>query len=279
MGGYPAGTILGSGNSWSNNGTRIDLYASRDRARTWEFVSHIASGGRPNTTNGATPVWEPYLLQYGSVLAAYYSDQRDPLHGQKLAHQESTDLRTWGPVINDVTYDLYEARPGMTVVAYIPPIKKWILAHERPIGNSSSYGANYPVYYVLADSPLEFGKNEDIPLIVNGTKAPNASPYVVWSPVGGPNGTIVVSDADAKQVFTNRAGGDREKWEEHATPAGAVYSRAIRIFKGRPDHLCIYGGDTYDGRAQGVHAPFSATVVNLNDVLRAPGGSEWPFPI
>jgi hypothetical protein len=62
LGGYPAGTILASGNSWSNTGTRIDLYASRDRARTWEFVSHIASGGRPNTTNGATPIWEPYLL-------------------------------------------------------------------------------------------------------------------------------------------------------------------------------------------------------------------------
>lgn len=62
MGGYPAGTILGSGNSWSNNGTRIDLYASTDNARTWEFVSNIAQGGRPNTTNGATPIWEPYIL-------------------------------------------------------------------------------------------------------------------------------------------------------------------------------------------------------------------------
>lgn len=62
IGGYPAGTILGTGNSWSNNGTRIDLYASRDKARTWEFVSHVASGGRPNTTNGATPIWEPFIL-------------------------------------------------------------------------------------------------------------------------------------------------------------------------------------------------------------------------
>lgn len=62
MGGYPAGTILGSGNSWGPNSTRIDLYASKDRARTWQFVSHIAEGGRPNTTNGATPIWEPYLL-------------------------------------------------------------------------------------------------------------------------------------------------------------------------------------------------------------------------
>ena len=62
LGGYPAGTILGSGNSWSNNGTRIDLYASTDRARSWHFVSHIAEGGAPNTTNGATPIWEPYLM-------------------------------------------------------------------------------------------------------------------------------------------------------------------------------------------------------------------------
>jgi hypothetical protein len=66
MAGYPAGTILGTGNSWkfngTNNGTRIDLYASKDRARSWEFVSHIAMGGPPNTTNGATPIWEPYLL-------------------------------------------------------------------------------------------------------------------------------------------------------------------------------------------------------------------------
>jgi hypothetical protein len=68
MAGYPAGTILGTGNSWSNNGTRIDLYASRDRARSWEFVSHIAQGGRANTTNGATPIWEPYLLLAKSMI-------------------------------------------------------------------------------------------------------------------------------------------------------------------------------------------------------------------
>lgn len=69
-------------------------------------------------------------MQYKGVLAAYYSDQRDPLHGQKLSHQESTDLRTWGPVINDVALEPYEARPGMTNIAYIEPIDKWILVHE-----------------------------------------------------------------------------------------------------------------------------------------------------
>jgi hypothetical protein len=49
-------------------------------------------------------------------------------------------MKHWGPVVNDVAYDLYEARPGMTVIDYIKPLKKWILVHELPIGNSSSYG-------------------------------------------------------------------------------------------------------------------------------------------
>lgn len=203
-------------------------------------------------------------------MVAYYSDQRDPKHGQKLAHQTSTDLKTWGPVVNDVAYEQYTARPGMTVVDYIPPLKKWILVHELPIGNSSSYGSNYPVYYVMADSPLDFRKSVGRPIVINNSTVPNASPYVVWSPVGGPLGTIVVSDADRRQVYTNSHGGALDKWEEHATPAGAVYSRAIQIFKKRPDHLMIYGGETFDDFGKGLHTPFSATVVDLKKVLKAP---------
>jgi hypothetical protein len=208
------------------------------------------------------------------MLVAYYSDQRDPKHGQKLSHQTSKDLKNWGPVVNDVAYDLYTARPGMTVVTYIPPVDKWILVHERPIGNQSSHGVNYPVYYVMADSPLEFGDNEDTPLVVNNTTAPNASPYVVWTPEGGDMGTIVVSDADTRQVWTNRHGGDVDKWEEHMTPAGAVYSRAIQIFKKHPDHLLIYGGETFDDMGLHLRTPFSATVLNIHDVLKA-SATEW----
>ena len=189
----------------------------------------------PNTTGANTQ-----RRQYQGQLVAYYSDQRDPLHGQKLAHQTSTDLKTWGPVVNDVAYEEYLARPGMTVVAFIPPLNQWILVHELPIGNSSSYGSNYPVYYVMADSPLNFRNSVGRPIVINNSTVPNASPYVVWSPLGGPNGTIIVSDADRRQVYTNSAGGALDKWEEHATPAGAVYSRAIQIFKKRPNHLMIY---------------------------------------
>lgn len=62
LGGFPAGTVLAAGNSWSDRGTRLDVYASVDKARSWKFVSRCAEGGRPNTTNGADPVWEPFLL-------------------------------------------------------------------------------------------------------------------------------------------------------------------------------------------------------------------------
>ena len=173
--------------------------------------------------------------------------------------------------MDDVAYDQYIARPGMTVVEYIPPIKKWILVYERPIGNSSSHGVNYPVFYVLADSPLEFDKEEGLPIVINNTTAPNASPYVVWSPLGGPNGTIVVSDADRAQVYTNQFGGDIDKWEEHGTPAGAVYSRAIQINKNYPDRLTLYGGETFDNMGAKLYTPFSVTVVPLTEVLKTPG--------
>jgi hypothetical protein len=91
----------------------------------------------------------------------------------------------------------------MIVIAKIEPLNKWILVYEFPVGNSSSYGSHYPVYYRIADSPLEFDSAEGIPIVINNKFAPNASPYVVWSPVGGPNGTIVVSDADYSVVYTN----------------------------------------------------------------------------
>ncbi|KAH9908895.1 glycoside hydrolase family 93 protein [Xylariomycetidae sp. FL2044] len=290
LGGYAAGTILAAGNSWSDEGTRIDLYASTDRARTWEFVSRVAEGGRPNTTNGADPIWEPYLLPYNSTLICYYSDQRDPAYGQKLAHQVSADLVSWGPVVDDVAYsDSYLARPGMTVVQYIPApyLDRWILVYELPVGDSSSHGSHYPVYYALATSPLDFRFSVGQPIIVvvgagaggNATQVvvPNASPYVTWTPAGGGGGgdddggkkygTIVVSDADNARVYTNRFGGDVDKWEAHDTPAGATYSRAVHVLGGRPDHLMIFGGEIFDNLGAGLLTPFTATVVNVTEML------------
>ena len=162
-------------------------------------------------------------------------------------------------------YDLYTARPGMTVVTYIPPIKKWIVVFERPIGNSSSHGANYPVHYRLADKPTEFDSAESIPIVIHDKKAPNASPYVVWSPAGGKYGTIVVSDADQSEIYTNTKGGDPDAWEMNASGQPPAYSRALHVFEKRPERLAVIGGATFD---EGGPDYLSLSVLDVKEVLR-----------
>lgn len=53
-------------------------------------------------------------------MICYYSDQRDnATYGQTMVHQVSTDLKKWGPVVEDVTYPTYTDRPGMPVVTKV----------------------------------------------------------------------------------------------------------------------------------------------------------------
>jgi hypothetical protein len=89
VGKYPAGTILCSGNSIPTDlsKTKIDVYASVDKGHSWEFVSHVASGGAAIPDNGVPAIWEPFIMWYDGRIVLYYSDQRDPAHGQKLVHQ------------------------------------------------------------------------------------------------------------------------------------------------------------------------------------------------
>lgn len=61
VGKYPPGTIVLAGSSIPEDLsiTQIDVYVSRDRGKTWTFVSHVARGGVALPNNGETPVWEP----------------------------------------------------------------------------------------------------------------------------------------------------------------------------------------------------------------------------
>jgi hypothetical protein len=77
VGKYSAGTILCAGNSIPTNlsHTRIDVYASFDKGYSWEFVSHVASGGAAVPDNGVPAIWEPFILWYDGQIVIYYSDQ------------------------------------------------------------------------------------------------------------------------------------------------------------------------------------------------------------
>jgi hypothetical protein len=243
FGDFSPGTILLAGNSIPTllNSTHIDLYASTDSGYTWVFVSHIAAGGEALPNNGLTPVWEPFLMLYNNQMVCYYSDQRDPQHGQKLVHQVSSDLKTWEAPVDDVAYMEYTARPGMTTVSHLPN-GSYIMTYEYGTAiNPAFQPYGFPAYYRISDSPLKFGSATGYPIISQDGTQPQSSPYNVWSPVGGKNGTIVVSTGTHSEVFVNRNLGASDAWYKVATPEGVSYSRHLRVLRQDENRLLVMG--------------------------------------
>ncbi len=213
------------------------LIRSESIRLTWEFVSVVATGTAPNTTNGAHPIWEPFIMVYDDQLTVYYSDQRDPLHGQKLAHQSTRDLVHWGPIVNDVAYANYTLRPGMTTVARIGN-GKYMLSYELAFAAEVPYA----VHYRIADNPLEFDTAESHLLKSQDGTIPAACPYTVWTPAGGPHGTIVVSDGTYEEVFINRENGHPHAWIKVPSGKGVAYSRSLTVMSEKNVVLFLNGG-------------------------------------
>ncbi|KAI0598778.1 Sialidase [Biscogniauxia sp. FL1348] len=253
IGGFAAGTVLLAGSSIPTDlsSTQLDLYASTDGGASWQFVSHVAAGGEARPNNGLTPVWEPFLLLHAGRLLYYYSDQRaNATHGQKMVHQASADLRAWGPVVDDVAYPTYTDRPGMPTLALLPD-GRYIYVYEYGGGadptGAPSTGYRFPVYYRLTADPEDIASAPHHGIASRSadgatTTVPNGSPYVVWSPAGGANGTIVVSSGCCSQVFVNRALGAEDAWETVDTPEAASYTRSLHVFQEDPSYVLIAGG-------------------------------------
>ncbi|KAF6827891.1 bnr asp-box repeat domain protein [Colletotrichum plurivorum] len=223
--GFPAGTVLLAGNSIPTDLslTKIDVYASTDGGVGWEFLSSVASGGEARPNNGLTPVWEPHFLLHEGQLILYYADQRDPKYGQKLSHQVTTDLKTWGDVVDDVNDpNSYEARPGMPAITKLPN-DDYIYAYEV----CGTDGCR--VHYRLTADPHNILAAPGISLVSDRGTRPVSSPYVVWSPLGGENGTIVLSAGSQSNIFVNQKLGDASAWVEYAVPQPNAYSRSLEL--------------------------------------------------
>ena len=258
FGGLPKGAVLFAGNDLGDfSSTQIKLYVSLDGGATWRFLSTVAVGGPPNPNNGGTPVWEPFLLLHRGRLICYYSDQRDPKYGQKLAHQTSSDLRTWGPVVNDVLGPDYDHRPGMTTVAQVRP-DLWILTYEN--GNDTT-GHPYGVHYRLAKDPELFVSAPDVVLHDKDGYIPSAAPTVSWSDSGGPMGTIVVTANSDQDFFLNRHLGDPNKWTRLSSAIPGGYSRfTVPLARTGPSGLLFVVTGPYYGQ----NGPIQAGVVRLS---------------
>ncbi|GAA2524056.1 RICIN domain-containing protein [Streptomyces longisporus] len=239
IGNFPAGTLLIAGDSVPSDrsATKIDMYASTDHGVTWTFVSDIATGGAAFDTNGNTPVWEPFFLVSGNKLICYYSDQRDPAHGQKLVHQTTTDGANWGPVVDDVAMPTYSNRPGMASVAQLPN-GNYVMTYE--------YGGapekNFAVYYKISADPEAFGSVTGQVLRATDGYVPSSAPYVTWLPTGGPNGTLAVSAQSSTDLFLNTQNGAANAWTRIQSTVPGGYSRGMLPLADGHSLLVLSGG-------------------------------------
>ncbi|WP_405718073.1 RICIN domain-containing protein [Streptomyces sp. NBC_01537] len=239
VGGFPAGTILAAGASVpaDRSAIKIDVYASTDRGQTWTFASNIATGGPAFDTNGNTPVWEPFFLVSGGKLIVYYSDQRDPAHGQKVVHQVSTDIHAWGPVVDDVAMPTYSQRPGMPSVAKLPN-GNYVMTYEY----GGSPAGNFAVYYKISSDPEAFNAVTGIPLRSTDGVVPTSTPYITWLPTGGPNGTLAVSAYSTGDLFLNTANGAADTWTRISSNVAGGYSRGTVPLADGHSLLVLSGG-------------------------------------
>jgi len=262
FGGYAAGTILCAGNSIPANlsSTQIDLYASTDSGLTWKFVSHIASGGVAEPIDGDTPVWEPFLMLYKDEMIVYYSDQRDLNFAQKLVHQTSTNLLTWGNVVDDVAYDVYEDRPGMTTVSLLPN-NQFLMTYEF----FGAPEAAFAVYYRISEDPTAFNSAPGQVLRATDGTVPTSSPYNTWSSAGtNGNGIIAVNAASDTDIYLNQCLGAPNAWTRVSTTEIASYSRNLRPLSN--DILLITGAGPLGGSNNSV----TTSTMDLSKVILAP---------
>ncbi|CAG8101816.1 unnamed protein product [Penicillium olsonii] len=264
VGSFKKGTLLLAGSSIPTDlsSTNIDLYASTNDGKSWKFVSHIAAGGRAEPINGLTPVWEPFLLAHKGKLICYYSDQRDnATYGQTMIHQTSSDLKNWGEIVEDVTYPTYTDRPGMPVVTKLPNGKYFYIYEYGSFFGTSTY--SFPLYYRITSDPEKVAEAPHQRLVVSSGTKPTSSPYVVWTPYGGKNGTIIASSGTQSTLFINKALGEGE-WTEIPSPEEHGYTRALRVLSedgGR--YLMVHSA----GVLLGTNNRVSASVMDLKDVL------------
>ncbi len=188
---YPAGTIFLAACSIDSAHAKqsaIRLYASKDGGETFEKGVTIAIGGGLETG-----VWEPFLIQLDDGrLVCYYSDSTEnTVHSQKIVYKVSADGRTWGEAVDVVASERQSDRPGMPVVTRLGD-GTYFMTYEMV---NDEIKNNNPVTYRTSKDGLDWGDPKWLgtEIVSVDGKAMGSAPYCAWTPVGGADGTLIVS--------------------------------------------------------------------------------------
>lgn len=200
-GDYPAGTVVLAACSIDAGHmvqSHIRLYFSRDGGMTFDQGVIVASAG--GLEEG---VWEPFLLQLDDGrLVCYYSDDSDPKCSQKIVYKVSSDCVNWGNTVDVVATDVFKERPGMPVVTRLGD-GSYFMVYEVVDKDGAS---GNPVCYRTSKDALDWGDPKFIgEEIVNydGSMALGSAPYCAWTPVGGENGTLIVSGTFMRKGYSS----------------------------------------------------------------------------
>lgn len=112
--------------------------------------------------------------------------------------------------------------------------------------------ANFAVYYRISADPLAFSTRPHHVLKSSDGTIPDGSPYVIWTPTGATEGTIIVSSGGRSQLFINRHGGDYRYWTTVQTPETTSYTRSL--LRTQDNNVLIVGGGVILGKANKVTA-------------------------
>jgi hypothetical protein len=222
VGAFPAGTVLMAGSSTTDPSPeprKLLLFASADGGQRWTAVSTIAESrpGLYNAINRAglsdqSPVYEPFLyLDASGRLVAAYSNEGFKREGysQLLEHKISPDGgRTWGPAVRDVAIADGLTRPGMPVVARSSDGTFFTSYEVVGKAGVALEPRSNPAHLRTSRDGLNWGDPDGYGTFIQDRwrQYANGTPYLVWSPWGGPKGTLVVSGRSILRYEAGRVG-------------------------------------------------------------------------
>ncbi|MCQ2472258.1 MAG: exo-alpha-sialidase [Clostridia bacterium] len=185
VGNFTKGTVILAGVSIDPEQSRksqIEIFASTDGGESFKEISIIDEAG-----GAGDGVWEPFIAYENGYIYCFYSDDSDEEKSQTIVYKKSRDLLNWEEKKAVVKSHDNSHRPGMPVLTKMGN-GKWFICYE--FGN----GSGYPIYCKTADS-LESWDASDTgtQIITKINKDVNSAPNCIWMPVGGENGTLIVS--------------------------------------------------------------------------------------
>ena len=219
-GSLPEGTILAAGTAWirgNYTAQAIEVFDSTDGGQSWSHLSNCAQeSGEPNTEGHG--IWEPeFNVASNGDLVCYFSDERQSGSGynQLIGQVISTNGgASWGTETDDVAVNDGVQRPGMPTVVKLPN-GSYMMSFEDCKGGYDPDEA-CSVYVKTSTDGETWTPASSLGSLVQTADGQHLlhTPYLAWSPGGGPDGTLIIS---GQRVVTGADGSVAVQPESGAT--------------------------------------------------------------